>query len=94
VRVTESNTGEDSGDDISFRSECSGYVEGFIDGVSSGGPVASKEWVATGFCLNGTSVDTLIKVYLAFMEKNPKYLDEFKGKTLRMALHDTYPCGK
>jgi hypothetical protein len=92
VRVTSNPNGEYSDDDIAARSNCSGYVEGFIDGLRAGMPSPSHEWATSGFCLNGASIDTLIRVYLTFMGANPKYLDESEGKSLTLALRDSYPC--
>lgn len=89
------NSGEvQSVDDVGPGSQCFGYVDGFMDGVHSASPMISDNWRATGFCLAGSTMDTMIKVYLAFMEKNPKYLDQDKGASLRAALHDAYPCRK
>jgi len=75
-------------------SQCFGYIDGFLDGVSSQASPRNQVDMTKAYCFTDTSVDTLIRVYLAFMEKNPKYLDEAKGKSLRSALHDAYPCHK
>ena len=75
-------------------SQCFGYIDGFLDGVSSQSSPRNQVDMTKAYCFTDTSVDTLIRVYLAFMEKNPKYLDEAKGKSLRSALHDAYPCHK
>ena len=72
--------------------QCLGYVDGFLDG-RTGSPRSGNHLDMTRtFCWADTSLDTVIRVYLAFMEKNPKYLDYEKWKTLSMALHDAYPC--
>jgi len=73
-------------------SQCLGYVDGFLDGRTSSPRAGNRLDTAKTFCLTDASLDTLIKVYLAFMEKNPKYLDYEKWKTLTMALHNSYPC--
>ena len=75
-------------------SQCFGYVDGFLDGVSSQASPRNQVDMAKAYCFTDTTVDTLIRVYLAFIEKNPKYLDEAKGMSLRTALHDAYPCKK
>lgn len=91
-------SGPQSANDIAEGRQCLGYVDGFVDGVNSEFGVwvvgNHKDWTASELCIPPGTLDTWIKVYLAFMEKNPKYLDEDKGTSLRMALHDAYPCGK
>ena len=73
-------------------SQCLGYVDGFLDGRTSSPRAGSHLDATRTFCFADTSLDTAIRVYLAFMEKNPKYLDYEKWRTLTMALHDAYPC--
>jgi hypothetical protein len=73
-------------------SRCLGYVDGFLDGRTSSPRAGNHLDMTRTFCLTDASLDTVIRVYLAFMEKNPKYLDYEKWKTLTMALHDAYPC--
>jgi hypothetical protein len=85
---------------IANGGRCSGYIEGFVDGVDTEFEVQMharnvagvKNSMAVGACIPSYTLDTLIRVYLAFMEKNPKYLDESKSSSLRMALRDAYPC--
>lgn len=83
-----------SGSGDAFKAgECFGYINGFGDGTGSIAPLPpSVNWIGRGYCYTNASSVTLAKVYLAFMEKNPKYLDYDKGKTLLMALHNAYPC--
>jgi hypothetical protein len=71
---------------------CLGYVEGFMDGIGNEMARLHDRDKHEAPCYTTISMDTLIKVYLAFMEKNPKYLDYDEGKTLRMAVDDAYPC--
>ena len=73
-------------------SQCLGYIDGFLDGRTSSPRAGNHLDTTKTFCWTDASLDTVIKVYLAFMEKNPKYLDYEKWKTLMMALHDAYPC--
>jgi len=91
-----SSDGNVAAEDVAAGGPCVGYVEGFVDGVNSEFGVwvvgSHKEWTATELCIPPGTLDTWIKVYLAFMEKNPKFLDENKATSLRMALHDAYPC--
>lgn len=90
IRFTTSGSG-----DVFKAGQCLGYIDGFGDGIDSIAPLPpSVNWRGRGWCYTNASNDTLIKVYLAFMEKNPKYLDYKRSTTLRMALHDAYPCPK
>jgi hypothetical protein len=88
IRFTTSGSGD------AFKAgECFGYINGFGDGTGSIAPLPpSVNWRGSGYCYTNASSVTLAKVYLAFMEKNPKYLDYDEGKTLLLALHDAYPC--
>jgi hypothetical protein len=62
---------------------CSGYIDGFADGLEMGGH---------GVCLAGASLGTLARVYVAYMQKNPKMMDVEKSVGLLNALLDNYPC--
>jgi hypothetical protein len=98
VRMT---SGPHSGEDIAAGHQCLGYIEGFVDGVNSEftlpytiAPAYRKDHWSKGLCIPPGALDTWIKVYLAFMDKNPTHLDDPKGDSLRIALHDAYPCEK
>ena len=71
---------------------CLGYAEGFLDGMGSEMLRLHDKNTHEAPCYREIRIDTVIRVYLAFMEKNPKYLDYAEGKTLRMAVDDAYPC--
>ena len=73
---------------------CFGYVEGFMDGMGNEMLRLHDKNKREAPCYKEIRIETLIKVYLAFMEKNPKYLDYAEGITLRMAVDDAYPCTK
>jgi hypothetical protein len=81
-------------DHLGNGEHCLGYVEGFMDGMGNEMLRLHDKNTHEAPCYKEVSIDTLIKVYLAFMEKNPKYLDYDEGKTLRMAVDDAYPCTK
>lgn len=70
--------------DASDGAFCSGYFHGFGDynDMNSGSSI----------CLGGASVGTSIRVYVAYMEKNPKLLDDAMIIGIVHALKDTYPC--
>jgi hypothetical protein len=42
--------------------------------------------------VGAASDGTLSRIYVAYMQKNPKLLDEYKGTGLFLALRDAYPC--
>lgn len=62
--------------------DCISYIGGYLDGVQMAGGCQAAP----------ASMGTLARVYVAYMEKNPKMLDQFRGIGLRNALRDSYPC--
>ena len=46
------------------------------------------------FCVKEASVATMTRIYVAYMQKNPKLLDHHKSEGLVLALADAYPCPK
>ncbi len=64
---------------------CVAYIDGFTDGLN-----LERDTV----CVVGASLGTLSRVYISYMEKNPRLLDEHKVVGLRRALLDIYPCSK
>jgi hypothetical protein len=43
-------------------------------------------------CLGGASMGTTIRVYVAYMDKNPKLMDEWMITGVGRALRENYPC--
>jgi hypothetical protein len=62
---------------------CIGYFEGFVD---------INQFSDSSLCLNSARIGTLIRVYVSYMEKHPKLLDDFKVSGVIYALKETYPC--
>ena|ERR1700733_4633792 len=66
---------------------CAGYFDGFIE---------SHLWYETtskDFCFDENSSNAvLIRVYVQYMEKNPKLLDALKAVGVALTLRDNYPC--
>jgi|SRR5271170_779436 len=60
---------------------CVNYLSGFVDGLSD-----------KTVCLGTYNEGTLARVYVVFMDKHPKYLDQHKAQGLLLALRDAYPC--
>jgi hypothetical protein len=70
-------------EDFPASEYCVGYVEGFTTGnVYGGGSLCFKE----------ASAGTLVRVYVAYMQRNPKLLDDDKYVGLGLALRDSYQC--
>jgi hypothetical protein len=63
-------------------SRCSGYIEGILDGANG----------LRGFCAENATVGTIARVYIAYMDKNPKMFDEREGTGFISALQENYPC--
>lgn len=73
-----------SSDDIADSQYCLGYIDAFGD---------SFPREASGICTDEhVTIGTLIRVYLAYMDKNPKLLDANRESGLALALADAYPC--
>lgn len=79
------NPGHLDGDGLWAAGRCIGYVGGFADAARS----------VRNFCPTIETKDgTLVRVYIAYMDKNPKLLDSLESRTLMEALSDAYPCKK
>jgi hypothetical protein len=70
--------------DVLGAEECSGYFAATAE-LESG----------KSFCLKDHySIETLARIYVVFIEKNPKYLDVLEAEGAVAALKDAYPCGQ
>jgi len=47
---------------------------------------------STGLCIKDARVGTIIRVYVAYMQKNPKLLDDLKIFGVIEAMKDSYSC--
>ena len=70
--------------DLPAVNHCLDYIEGFSEGLSAGGQA----------CFNSASHGTLVRVYVAFMQAHPTYMDEAKGIGFYISMLQTYPCPK
>ena len=68
--------------DLQSATECTAYIDGFTDSGSA------------LFCMDSSSVATLTRIYVTYMQKNPKLLDQPKSLGLLEAMVDAYPCRK
>jgi hypothetical protein len=65
---------------------CRGYIDAFTE---------TFDQKAHGICPGDHArLGTVVRVYLAFMDKNPKLLDQPKWLGLGLSLADAYPCPK
>ncbi len=69
-------------DDLIEGSYCVGFVNGFVGTLQGGKAV----------CTNGAPVGEVIRAYVAYMEKNPKLLEQDRRVGLRLSLQEIYPC--
>jgi hypothetical protein len=60
---------------------CLGYIDAMLDAGNS-----------LGFCAQHATAGTVARVYLVYMEKNPKMLDEQESTGFLSAMQETYPC--
>jgi hypothetical protein len=61
---------------------CFGYLEGMANGTGN----------QKAYCLGNFRPSTLTQVYVAFMKRNPQYLDKPKGEGVFATLVSAYPC--
>lgn len=74
-----------AGSDIRLGSMCAGYLEGFMDSqlLSPDALMCVPPDATTG---------TMARIYVLYMQKNPKELDQPRYVGLIAALVDSYPC--
>jgi len=60
---------------------CIGYVSGYADSGND-----------ERFCASEATMGTIVRVYLAYMDKNPKLFDMPRAYGLELALRESYPC--
>ena len=63
---------------------CLGYVQGLAIGA----------YAKPFMCNESATVETTIRVYIAYMDKNPKQRDEQEAIGVVHALSEAYPCSK
>ena len=62
---------------------CFGYLGGYIDGLN-----VLKEQV----CLHEASLNTIARVYVVYMQKNPTLMEEGRALGLLLSLKSSYGC--
>ena len=63
---------------------CAGYISAMSDTLMTN----------HAFCPTNTTNGTLVRVYIAYIDKNPKMLDESRGNGVVAAFEDAFPCAK
>jgi hypothetical protein len=76
--------GSENSKDVDSSVECIRYVEEFLDGLDLGG---NKK-----ICVGGASFGTVARVYVKYMQANPKMMDLHESIALALALAESYPC--
>ena len=82
VKVMDSQTATTH--DISEGMVCSAYLMGFLD--------ASGMFPNNSICADEATLGTVSRVYVAYMEANPKVMDQPKAVGVYEALAIAYPC--
>lgn len=74
---------EASQSDLINGAYCVGYLNGFT---------ASLPPAPASVCPHDDSMGQMVHVYVSYMERNPRMLDEDKRVGLRRALEEAFPC--
>jgi hypothetical protein len=69
-------------EDVEHALMCINYIQGFVYAGT----------VSNLFCAQHASNNTIARVYVAYMQRNPKLLDDAKGKGFHAAMVESYPC--
>jgi hypothetical protein len=85
LRIADSES-KNSALDETGAYRCIGYAQGFADAYAMVSPAR--------FCAEGASIGTIIRIYVNFMQQNPKYLDSYRGIGFLEAMKASYPCAK
>jgi hypothetical protein len=56
------------------------------------GFIAAMNLTQAKICVTGATKSTVVRVYLAYMDKHPKLFDVPKQIGLGLALRESYPC--
>ena len=70
--------------ELAGATACAAYVRGFAD--------LAREVLDDRICLKDASYMTMIRVYVSYMQKNPKEMDLLPVLGVWAALQEAYPC--
>jgi hypothetical protein len=85
VRMMDDPASQQTKTEMPSSTYCLGYIGGYIDGTNRLG-----EYV----CVRSATLNTVVRVYVAFMQRNPKLMDEAKSLGVLLALKDSYSCSR
>ncbi len=85
VRMMDNPSAQQTKTEMPGSTYCLGYVGGYIDGLNR---------LKDAVCVRDATLNTIVRVYVAYMQKNPKLMDEGKALGLLLALTDAYACPK
>lgn len=77
-------TAKESSDASFSAGRCIGFFNGFTSVKSTDARI----------CTSDASTGTMIRVYIFFMDRNPKLMDSPEGAGALLALREAYPCLK
>lgn len=84
VRIMDAPSDTSGGvDDLQNAEFCEGYFNAFGD---------INELIPSSICIDDATLGTVIRVYVTYMEKNPKLMDDLMIVGVMRALKDAYPC--
>ncbi len=84
LRITQPDALQTAGQpDLIDGTYCVGYVTGFVANLAQRGPTV---------CAENLPMVQLVRAYVAYMERNPRLLDDDKRVGLRLALESSFPC--
>ena len=82
IRISDKTSSATEVIDSGLSEYCLGYIEGIATGLK----------YTKRVCFDSPTVGTLIRVYVVYMQQNPKLLDEEKYIGVLNALEASYPC--
>jgi hypothetical protein len=80
VRVL--NSQEEKGD-MEMAGYCAGYEHGILTLTGTSPNL---------FCASHASMGVITRVYISYMDKNPKLIDDSESRGFLMAMKENYPC--
>ena len=83
VRMIRDPTASQAKAELPSSTYCFGYLAGYVDGLNR---------LHSEVCLKGASVDAFARVYVGYMQRNPKLTEENRSLGVLLAAKDAYPC--
>jgi len=83
VRLAESPSSAQAKTELPTSTYCFGYLGGYVDGVNR---------LGNSICVNSASMDTVALVYVAYMQRTPKLMDEERSLGVQLSLASAYSC--